>query len=281
MIQRFTPVLMKSIGAFAAMVCFALMPSCPLFAIGIAMIQPLISSAQPTYATTPPRLNIAGANLGTTAPVVKINGVSAVVVSYTNSLVVVQIPASIYTVPGSYDLTLTRGSDQCAAGSTFDVAIGAIGPQGPAGPIDPAGAPGATSALGVTGTAVAKGVARATGSAVRLGLRGAVGPIAPIGPIGVTGAAGATGSAGSTGFRGAVGPIAPIGPIGVTGAAVAKGVAGAMGFAGSTGFRGAVGPIAPIGPIGVTGAAGANRVAGARILPVQLVLQAPPVQFAR
>jgi hypothetical protein len=185
--------------------------------------------------------------------------------------VVVQIPEAIYTVSGTYDLSVYRTDDQCWASTIFEVFVGAGGPQGPAGPIGLTGAKGvigltgAPGPIGLTGAAGAKGatgLTGLTGAAGATGLTGAAGASGPIGPIGLTGAAGAkgaagltglTGAAGATGLPGAAGASGPIGPIGITGAAGAKGAGGPVGPTGAAGSIGSTGPAGPTGPAGAAG----------------------------
>ena len=223
----FAPIRLKGIGALASMASFLLLFCCPLLTFADPIYPPVIISAEPTYTTNPPQLIIAGANFGTVKPGVTIKGLSATVVTFTETQVVVQIPAPVYTVPGTYYLSLTV--DQSITTATFDITLGAVGPQGSAGPIGPAGATGAVGPIGLTGATGAKGATGTTGPAGSIGLTGAtgatgsIGPAGPLGPIGLTGAIGATG---------------PAGPIGLTGAIGSTGATGATGSAGVTGPSG-------------------------------------------
>ena len=128
--HRFTLMPLRGIGALVSMVGFLLLLSCPLLTAA-TLFPPVINSAVPTYTTNPPQLTIVGTDLGTALPVVTINNLPAVVVTHTNTRVVVQIPAAVYAAPGSYLLFLTRGPDHLFTLGTFDVTIGAGGPQGP------------------------------------------------------------------------------------------------------------------------------------------------------
>ncbi len=212
-----------------------------------------------TESTQPPQLTIMGSNFGTVAPAVTLNNLPVSVMSYTNTLVVVTLPASIESAPGTYTLTLTNNSDSpndILRTGIFLVAIGAIGPNGPAGPVGPqgiagpTGPAGATGLTGPTGAAGPQGPSGATGAAGVTGPAGAIGPMGPAGPQGLTGA---TGAAGVTGPAGAIGPMGPAGPQGLT---------GATGAAGVTGPAGAIGPMGPAGPQGLTGATGPAGAAG-------------------
>ena len=223
--HRFTPIHLKGVCALTLMAGFLLLISCPLLKAAANtpdpvinnMAIPVINSAEPNYTTKPPRLTISGANFGTLIPVVTITGVSAIVVTHTNTQVVVQIPQSIYSTPGNYELSLHRGADRCNCFSLFDVTIGAVGPQGATGSAGPIGLTGAT------GLAGAKGAAGATGPAGPIGLSGATGSTGPAGPAGATGAIGPIGLTGATGSTGAIGPI------GLTGSTGSAGPAGPSG----------------------------------------------------
>ncbi|WP_114205919.1 IPT/TIG domain-containing protein [Acidisarcina polymorpha] len=263
MTHQFTSIIpLKGIGALTSVAGFLLLLSCPTRAS--AWCPEVITSAEPSYKTNPPELTLVGTNFGTGIPDVKIDGLSAVVVSHTNTRVVVKIPASVYEVPGSYDLLLTRIASQCQAATTFEVAIGAIGPQGPAGPM---GLPGVAGPKGATGNAGPAGPIGLTGVAGPKGATGTAGPAGPIGLTGVAGAKGATGNAGPAGpmgltgvagAKGDTGSAGPAGPIGLTGAAGAKGATGGTGPAGAAGPIGPAGATGPMGLMGVAGAKGAT-----------------------
>ena len=121
----------------------------------LAHAKPVIDSATPNYGTN--QLTIAGTGLGTATPTVKIDTVALSVVSHTMTNIVATLPSGIGA--GSYLLTVT------AAGATgsFDLTLGAAGPQGPQGP---------------------------------QGLQGPQGPIGQTGPTGASGPQGAQGPAG-------------------------------------------------------------------------------------
>jgi hypothetical protein len=134
---------------------------------------PLISAV--TETTNPPQLTITGSNFGTAQPAVTLNNSSVSVMSYTNTLVVVSVPPSIESTPGTYALTLTNNSDSSydpLRTTVFVVAIGTVGPAGSAGPIGPQGNAGPAGSIGPAG---------------------AMGPAGPLGPPGATGAAGPAG----------------------------------------------------------------------------------------
>ena len=242
----FAPIRLKGLGALASMASFFLLGCSALPTVSADPIHPpVIISAAPNYTTNPPQLIITGANFGTVTPGITINGLSAPIVTFTEAQVVVQIPAPVYTVPGTYYLSLTV--DQSITTATFDITLGAVGPQGSAGPIGPIGPAGATGAVGTIGLTGAKG---ATGAA------GATGAIGNAGPVGLTGVAGATGPAGPTGLTGVAGATGPAGPTGQTGVAGATGPAGPTGQTGVAGATGAIGPAGSTGPAGPTGPSG-------------------------
>jgi len=242
----FAPIRLKGLGALASMASFFLLGCSALPTVSADPIHPpVIISAAPNYTTNPPQLIITGANFGTVTPGITINGLSAPIVTFTEAQVVVQIPAPVYTVPGTYYLSLTV--DQSITTATFDITLGAVGPQGSAGPIGPIGPAGATGAVGTIGLTGAKG---ATGAA------GATGAIGNAGPVGLTGVAGATGPAGPTGLTGVAGATGLAGPTGQTGVAGATGLAGPTGQTGVAGATGAIGPAGSTGPAGPTGPSG-------------------------
>ena len=201
-------------------------------------------------------LLINGSNLSTatTAPIVTFDGLEVNVMSFTPTQVVVPVSAQI--APGSYLVTLRRGTGD----STYFLAtVGAIGPQGPAGATGPQGPTGPPGEAGATGPTGPQGPTGPTGEA------GATGPTGPQGPTGPTGEAGATGPTGPQGAAGTQGPAGPAGDAGPAGPAGPPGPIGATGPAGPAGPAGAQGPSGPQGPqgpAGPAGAAGANGVSG-------------------
>jgi hypothetical protein len=84
-------------------------------------------------------------------------------------MVVVQVPSSIDSVPGTYELTLTNNSflgDDSQRTAALATAIGAVGPAGPAGaagPAGPLGPPGAAGSAGPPGPAGPSGRAGPAG----------------------------------------------------------------------------------------------------------------------
>jgi hypothetical protein len=112
-------------------------------------------------------------------------------------------------------------------------------------------------------TAVATGIAGATGPKGDTGATGSAGPAGAKGDTGATGSAGPAGAKGDTGAAGATGDVGPAGAKGDTGAAGATGSAGPAGAKGDTGAAGATGDVGPAGPAGPKGDTGATGAAGA------------------
>jgi hypothetical protein len=231
---------------------------------------PMIVSA--IQSTQTPQLTITGTNFGKAKPFVNLDNLPMTVLSYTDTLVVVTLPVSIQSTPGTYKLSLTNNSvsdDTEERTAYFAVAIGQpgssgvtgpTGPTGPAGPAGPTGLTGLTGLTGATGAAGAAGPAGATGLTGLIGATGAAGAAGPAGPTGLTGLTGLTGA---TGAAGAAGPAGPTGLTGLTGLTGATGVAGAAGPAGPTGLTGLTGLTGPAGPAGPTGLTGLTGLTGA------------------
>ena len=146
--HRFTSLPKKGMGTVAFMASLLFLICYPLLTAAAKTRAPVIDSAVPNYTFIPPRLTIQGSHFGTTQPVITIADISATVVSYNNTTVVVVIPPLILATPGSYTLSLTRGSDRCVTETTFDITLGAVGPPGPTGAPGTPGAPGAPGAAG-------------------------------------------------------------------------------------------------------------------------------------
>jgi hypothetical protein len=221
---------------------------------GTTAIIAVIPSSQP------PQLTISGNNFGTVKPDVTLDGLPVSVMSYTNTVVVVTVPSSIESNPGTYKLTLKNnssyGDEDNSRVANFLVAIGGVGPAGPAGPQGIAGPTGPAGPAGASGGAGLQGPPGPTGTA------GLAGPVGPAGPSGNTGPAGPAGPVGATGSVGPVGPIGSTGPAGPAGATGPAGPAGPIGNtgpagpAGPQGVPGATGPMGPVGPQGIQGATG-------------------------
>ena len=109
-----------------------------------AATKPSIVSATPSYTVTPHQLIISGTGFGTSQPVVTIGALPAAILSFTDTVVAVQIPSVIDAVPGVYSLTLSTGTGNGIDTTSIDVTLGAVGPTG---------ATGATGAQGATGPA--------------------------------------------------------------------------------------------------------------------------------
>lgn len=157
--------------------------------------QPAIDHVELAYpANHGPQLTIVGSGFGTVVPLVTIDNLGCAVLSYTQTVVVAEIPTSINLPPGTYTLALTSTSANGKKNSsTFALALGAVGPAGPVGPAGAAGPAGPAGAAGPAGPA---------GAAGPVGPAGPVGSIGPIGPAGPAGAVGPQGPAGTSGIRG-------------------------------------------------------------------------------
>jgi hypothetical protein len=109
---------------------------------------PLIQGASVNLAKR--YIALAGSNFSPSgvAPTVVVGGSSRTVSSFTNTLMVVEVPSTL--AEGTYLVTVTNSVPH--AGSAY-VAVGAVGPQGPAGPAGPTGAAGATGPAGPQGPA--------------------------------------------------------------------------------------------------------------------------------
>jgi len=253
------------ISALTALLGFGAIPIHADFGLSIV-------SAVPVYTASPHQLIIRGTGFGPWQPVVTVATLPALVLSYTNTVVVAEIPAAVDTVPGVYVLTLTTGPDFFLNQTQLDITLvgasgtaGGTGSQGATGPTGPAGATGLRGATGPTGTTGpqgatgAQGLAGPTGAA---GLRGATGSAGATGPQGAAGAQGLAGPTGAAGLRGATGSAGATGP---------QGAAGATGPQGLPGLAGATGPQGLPGLAGATGATGAAGPAGTSLLQVSTV----------
>ncbi len=202
-----------------------------------AATDPVISGAAVSYSAN--TLTISGtALLGYYG-----SGVFSVSLPNTNLTVQSDSPTSVVAVfpsnqpaaslsAGDYLVTVifkkANGTSDSAAGheATFELTLGAVGPQGVAGAAGPQGQAGPVGLKGATG---------ATGPAGPQGLPGIAGPPGPIGPSGpqgVAGSPGANGAPGPMGTTGAVGPVGPAGPVGPQGPVGSQGLPGPGGLNG-------------------------------------------------
>ncbi len=186
-------------------------------------------------------LTILGDHLGPRTPRVTLGGAVLSNVNYdpTTQQITAALPSG--QAAGTYLLTVGHGSDDA---SSFDLTLGATGPQGPVGPAGPPGSPGDTGPAGATGP------------------EGPMGAIGPAGAPGTQGPAGPPGPKGDTGATGAVGPQGPEGPLGPAGQPGPTGPTGPQGSKGDVGPQGPAGPEGPIGPQGLQGVAGPQGPAG-------------------
>lgn len=111
---------------------------------------------QRAHMDTPTRtLTIVGANFGTTAPTVVLDGYVLPLTFFGPTQIVATVPSTVATIAGNYGLSVTRRGTQSST-ATFVVTVGAVGPAGPAGPAGPqgvAGDAGPTGPAGATGPA--------------------------------------------------------------------------------------------------------------------------------
>ena len=105
----------------------------------LAAQTPTFLNATINYSTSPNQVTITGNYFSKNggAPMVVLNGQSLVVVSFTNTTIVANLPLGL--APGTYVLTVTNNQMNSAS---FDLANGAIGPRGPMGVIGPQGVQG-------------------------------------------------------------------------------------------------------------------------------------------
>jgi Collagen triple helix repeat (20 copies) len=153
------------------------------------------------------KITIVGGNFGSGSPTVALGGATLTVVSYDpgSQQIVATLPSGLPA--GSYLLTVARAGNDILS---FNVTLGATGPQGPAGPSGPKG---------------------------DTGIVGAIGPQGPTGPVGPSGQPGPSGEKGSQGPKGDLGPQGVAGPVGPTGPQGLQGVAGPQGSAGPIGLN--------------------------------------------
>jgi hypothetical protein len=93
------------------------------------------------------QLTITGSNFGDTTPTVTLDGIPLVVAGFTDATAIATLPGSIG--PGSYLLQVSNAQNRQTG--TFDVTIGAVGPQGPQGIPGPQGIQGPPGIQGPQG----------------------------------------------------------------------------------------------------------------------------------
>jgi hypothetical protein len=151
---------------------------------------PSVSTATLNPATLPGQITVRGSSFGIALPNVLLDELPLAVLSYTDTVVVALVPASV--TPGTYRLSLINNSLQGNAAvrtGTLDVTVGAVGQTGAQGP---------------------KGDTGATGP------QGQAGPSGPVGPTGPAGAYGPVGAQGPAGASGPQGPAGQQGPAGLS-----------------------------------------------------------------
>ena len=137
------------------MICLLALAMC---VPALANAKPVIDSAVPNYSTN--QLTISGSAFGTTTPTVKIDTVALSIVSHTATQIVATLPSGIGS--GSFLLSVAAGS----ATGTFDLTLGAAGPQGPQGPQGVQGPQGPAGAQGPQGAQGAQGAQGPAGISV-------------------------------------------------------------------------------------------------------------------
>jgi len=118
-----------------------------------------INNVAINYTNNQLTINGSGFEPAKKAPTVNFNGANLTLVSFTNNVVVAQLPT---TAAGTYQLFVTNNEGLFWL---FDVTYGAVGPQGPMGFQGPQGPAGATGNTGPAGPAGATGATGATGPA--------------------------------------------------------------------------------------------------------------------
>ncbi len=235
----------------------------------VSQNQLVITAVRPDSTT----ITIAGANFGS-SPAVFLNGMP--LDGVTVNAAGIQITATLPILPaGTYLLHVSTGNGTPQNG-TFNVTIGATGPQGSAGPQGNVGAQGLAGAPGAAGPAGAQG---AIGSQGPQGATGSEGPQGVPGPTGAAGTDGAPGAAGADGAPGAAGADGAPGAAGSDGAQGAIGPTGPQGAAGADGTPGAVGATGPQGPQGLQGAQGTTGPMGLQGPAGAAVPSAPPPAY--
>jgi hypothetical protein len=113
----------------------------------LANAKPVINAAMPNYSNN--QLTIVGSGF-TGTPVAKLNGIPMTLVSHTATNIVAILPSGFSA--GSYLLSVTATGT-----ATFDLTLGAAGPQGPQGPQGAPGPQGSQGTPGQTGQAGPQG----------------------------------------------------------------------------------------------------------------------------
>src|SRR3990172_4157591 len=152
--------------------------------------------------------NLAPSTVGV-SPVVIIGDDALSVMSFSNNDIVAEFPAG-GIADGDYLLTVTKGTTATDK-DTYDLTIGAVGPEGPQGEPGPEGPQGEIGPPGPQGEP---------------GLQGLQGEIGPQGPLGETGPPGPQGEQGIQGLQGLQGPQGEQGLQGTQGDVGPQGVAG-------------------------------------------------------
>lgn len=170
------------------------------------------------------------------------------VCSVTENEIIAECPAGA-CAPGEYLLTVAankRNGKKSNRSVTYDLTLGAAGPQGEAGPAGPQGETGPQGEPGPQGVPGQDGADGAMGAQGEQGPAGPQGEPGPQGLPGVDGQDGAPGADGATGAQGETGPQGPQGEAGP------QGIPGMNGMNGETGEQGPPGPPGPQGEPGIS-----------------------------
>ena len=130
-------------------------------------------------------LFITGTDFGVAKPPkVTLAGGELAVSSHSQTTIVAALPAGL--PPASYELVVVsfRKADDNGKAASFDVTIGAVGPQGPPGPAGATGPQGSPGPVGATGPEGPAGPPGPTGPQGPQGPQGPAGPTGPQGPAG-------------------------------------------------------------------------------------------------
>ena len=109
----------------------------------IAASKPIVDGAVPNYSTS--QLTITGTGFGASIPKLDLDGLVLSVITHTATKIVATLPSGLQA--GSYMLSVTANG----LTGTFDLTIGAAGPQGPQGVQGPQGPQGLQGSQGAPG----------------------------------------------------------------------------------------------------------------------------------
>jgi hypothetical protein len=128
-------------------------------------------------------------------PIVSLAGFGELLLANTPTDTQLEASLPILMADGDYRLTVLTGPN-AGQSDSYDLTVGAMGPQGPTGEPGPQGEQGDQGPPGPQGPSGAPGPAGSTGAAGPQGVAGAIGPQGADGPQGPQGPAGSQGPAG-------------------------------------------------------------------------------------